>query len=244
MIDLFPTALYWEKAVGLHLQERLATSITKLYDERAYYVEKNPLKGRHWRKLGLYDSEGNHAYDKGKDSMEGVDGWKELRQIIHQHALKYFKEISDYMWIKQLEEYWPVQAWWSVFDEKDDYPWHHHSQYCLIGTYYLQHDEEHAPITFRSPINSLVTSSVPGVSKLNLEETLAPKTGDLMVWPAWLEHEVPGTDSYIYKKDDSQGLNKNYPDPDNVKYEKLRISITVCFLKPDIMLGYNNEKRK
>ena len=126
MIDLFPTALYWEKAVGLHLQERLATSITKLYDERAYYVEKNPLKGRHWRKLGLYDSEGNHAYDKGKDSMEGVEGWKELRQIIHQHALKYFKEISDYMWIKQLEEYWPVQAWWSVFDEKDDYPWHHH----------------------------------------------------------------------------------------------------------------------
>ena len=31
---------------------------------------------------------------------------------------------------------------------------------------------------------------------------------------------------------------------DNIKYGKLRISITVCFLKPDIMLGYNNEKQK
>ena len=122
MIDLFPTKLYWEKDIGLHLQERLATSITKIYEERAYYEEKNPLKGRNWRRLGLYDSDGNHVVDKGIDSMEGVDGWQELKQLIHQHGINYFKEMTDYMWIKQLEEFWHVQAWWSVFDETDDYP--------------------------------------------------------------------------------------------------------------------------
>lgn len=255
MIDLFPTLLYCEKDVALELQERLATSITKIYNERAYYEDENPIKGRVWRRLGLYDSKGNHISDKktgttwqekppGEVSMEGVDGWKELRQIVHKHAIEYFKEITDYPHIAQLEHYWPVQAWWSVFDEKDDYPWHYHSQYCMIGTYYVQHEPGHAPISFRSPINALVTNTIPGTSKVKLEETIFPKTGDLLIWPPWLEHEVPGKDSYLYKKNDIQGLNKFYRDPDNEEYGKLRISISVCFLKPDIMLGYMNEKRE
>ena len=245
MIDLFPTLVYWEKDIASHLQERLVTSITKLYNDKAYYLDGQPIKGRQWRKLGgVYDSEGNHSVDKGLDSMDGVDGWLELKEIVHQHAITYFKELTDYKWIDQLEETWPVQAWYSVFDEQDNYPWHHHAQYCLIGTYYVQHEEEHSPVALRAPLNSLITNTIPGTSKVPGEHVLEPKTGDLMIWPGWLEHEVPGADSYIYKKDDSTGRNKSYPDPDNDKYEKLRISITMCFLKPDIMLGYKNEYKK
>ena len=37
MIDLFPTKIYWEKDIATHLQERLSSSITKLYNDKAYY---------------------------------------------------------------------------------------------------------------------------------------------------------------------------------------------------------------
>ena len=69
-----------------------------------------------------------------------------------------------------------------------------------------------------------------GTKNVNLEETIQPKTGDLMVWPSWLEHQIPALDTKILNMSKAEDVNK---------YKHKRISITNGYVKPHAQFLYN-----
>jgi len=62
-----------------------------------------------------------------------------------------------------------------------------------------------------------------GTKATNLEETIQPETGDLIIWPAWLEHQVPSIEEKLLNHSTIHEINK---------YKEKRISITNCYVKP------------
>jgi uncharacterized protein (TIGR02466 family) len=83
-----------------------------------------------------------------------------------------------------------LSFWFSVYDKNDDHCLHTHPNTLIAGTYYPYADEHSAPIRFRSP--NLVTQmhSEPRIEPDGLFHNHHPSTGDMLFWPAWLEHEV------------------------------------------------------
>ena len=128
--------------------------------------------------------------------------------------------------LESLKEDWTHYSWWSCYAENDDYPWHHHANMFFTSCWFIHHDEKHAPLSFRNPLHSILNGCVPGDSKLKNEIVIKPEQGDLLIWPGWLEHEVPGPDAYIFYNKMEQGANKWQYDPDTIKYDQLRITLT------------------
>ena len=235
--DLFgiPIEHMTEDPLPLELRNRLRDSIIDIYNSREWWLEKEPERAKWWRQLSYFNEKGQHVSETGEDSMRGVDGWDEMKAIITPLAVKYFESISHYPYIDLLREHWHIYGWWMVCDEKQHLKYHHHAQHCVIGNYYVQKEPEHAPMKLKSPLDSLIISSTPGVSKIPSEVVLDGKTGDCIFWPGWVEHEVPGTDTLIYRKGEAQGGYIHNP---NNKYDKLRVTIVLCFVDPSLQFGY------
>ena len=217
------------------LRQRLLKSIVDIYESRESWLEKEPERAKWWRQLSYFNEKGQHTSEIGKDSMEGVDGWEEMKKIITPHAIKYFESITEYPYIDELKKFWHIYGWWMVCDEKQHLKYHHHAQHCVIGNYYVQKDPEHAPMKLKSPLDSLIVSATPGTSKIPSEVVLNGKTGDLLLWPGWIEHEVPGTDTLIYRTGEAQGGYIHNP---NDKYDRLRVTIVLCFVDPSLQFGF------
>ena len=85
--------------------------------------------------------------------------------------------------------------WFSIYQEGDSHCLHNHPGAAVAGTYYPYADEESVPIRYRHPAGNLVEMSEPKFT----HETWhfhRPTTGEMNVWPPWLEHQV-GTQSAV-----------------------------------------------
>lgn len=83
-----------------------------------------------------------------------------------------------------------VKWWYSVYREGDNHELHNHPQCTLAGTYYVFADEESSEIRYKSPY--AWTNMID--RELDDGEVFArykPETGDVLVWPPWLDHQVP-----------------------------------------------------
>lgn len=200
-------------------------------------IDALQLQKEHWdrqkSKVSVYTENGDHKFKLKQDPMEGVDGWQDLRKTIKGHVMDYltatqpidedFQSDQDRLLRETLDNYWHNYAWYTYFDETDSYSWHAHGQYYLVATYYVRAEEEHAPIQFKSPLSDMYTTWALGTKAINLEETIQPETGDLMIWPAWLEHQIPSIQEKMLNHSTIHEVNK---------YNNKRISITNCFVKP------------
>ena len=218
--------LYHVHNVCEHLIPDLQTSIEKIQEEKHDWERQRS-------KVSVYTKEGEHKFTLKQAPMEGVIGWQELRAVIKDHVMDFFEALHpvddtfhkdpDINLRDALRTFWHNYAWYTYFDETDSYSWHSHGQYYLIATYYVRADEEHAPIQFKSPMSDMYTSWGLGTKSVRLEETIQPKTGDLMIWPAWLEHQIPALDTTILNHSQAEDVNK---------YNAKRISITNGYVKP------------
>ena len=229
--------LYHVHNVCEHLIPNLQNSIEKLQEEKQDW-------DRQRSKLSIYTKDGQHKFQTKQDPMEGVEGWQELRSNIKDHVMNFyellhpidtnFQQGPDTILRKELRKFWHNYAWYSYFDENDSYSWHSHGQYYLIATYYVRADEEHAPLQFKSPMSDMYTAWAVGTKSVNLEETIQPKTGDLMIWPAWLEHQIPAVDTNLLNHSSIKDVNK---------YNAKRISITNGYVKPHAQFLHTQRKR-
>jgi len=230
--------ILYKENVALNLLEGLESDINNIYNSKQW----PGTRGKRLKKSSLYDESGNHkAYTK-EDPMEGVNDFPELYKIIHENAIEYMEQFRmPPIILESLKKRWHSLSWHTTMDEEDDYGWHAHNSYHLIVTYYVKRDEEHSPLLFKSPDADLFASWIPGDNIKGehnaLEQIFYPKPGDLMVWPAWLEHQVPGLN---FEAQQVIGEEKD-------KYKNNRISITTCFVKPGMQFTYqqeyNNEQR-
>ena len=87
-----------------------------------------------------------------------------------------------------------VQAWYNVYDEGIHHCWHDHGRSLLSGTIYINTDSDSSPFLIKSPYYPIIKGWVGGdgfVDRWKQEYKLIPKSGDLFIWPSWLEHSVP-----------------------------------------------------
>jgi uncharacterized protein (TIGR02466 family) len=74
---------------------------------------------------------------------------------------------------------------------------HAHSDCRLSGLMYLKVSELSSPIVFRDPrqyrhfIEYKTSSNTSAIQTFLPHINILPKVGDVLIWPSWLEHEVP-----------------------------------------------------
>ena len=80
-----------------------------------------------------------------------------------------------------------IESWTNVNNPGSSNRLHSHKAFDFVALYYIQ-GEGTGGLTFHNPANYLVDCSLnsPFVSR-NVYE---PKDGDLLIWPAWIPHEV------------------------------------------------------
>lgn len=245
---MFDIPIYHKSNVAQHLISSLQADIEDEHKRREYYLEDSEM-GKHYRKLSGYNADGTHAAATGLDPMVNISDFPELKRIVHTHALDYLQSLTNYPFTNILEKNWNTYSWWSCFEGGDSYSWHNHSQFFLIATYYVENNEEHSPIAFRNPIGNLLEAWLPGkMTGIETEKIIKPKTGDLIIWPAWLEHMVYNKTLWELEKNNAPdqkyhrggNFNKSVAgiDPINKEYDTIRKSITISYMKPAELFGY------
>lgn len=157
------------------------------------------------REQGSYTSYYDHQLNK--EIVEGLPHRAAMESAMTEISLEFLElrgaDISKYEQVKP----W---YWFSVYKSGAEHCLHVHPSTCVAGTYYPYADDNSAPIRFRNPNNTLISMSEPWAS--NDWYFHYPTTGDINVWPPWLEHQIRPKDS--------------------VPEEEARIAISFNFAKP------------
>lgn len=80
--------------------------------------------------------------------------------------------------------------WFSVYNSGDEHCLHVHPRSHVAGTYYPYADENSAPIRFRCPYSTALHMGEPHAASGKDYHFHYPKTGEINVWPPWLEHQI------------------------------------------------------
>lgn len=146
--------------------------------------------------------------DYNKEIVEGLPHREAMEAEMRMLSVQYLKMrgAPQRIWVDVKPYYW-----FSIYQEGDSHCLHNHPGAAVAGTYYPYADENSVPIRFRHPALNLIEMSEPRF-KAEHWHFHYPKTGDLNVWPPWLEHQI-GT----------QGP---------VDHDKARIAISFNFGKP------------
>ena len=86
-----------------------------------------------------------------------------------------------------------INIWFSEMTNGDEHQRHNHTNSVFSGIFYLSVPENNSPIIFFDPRDH--------EKYVRIEQTLDtsnyiihPKNGLCMIWPSWLEHQVPKND--------------------------------------------------
>jgi uncharacterized protein (TIGR02466 family) len=101
----------------------------------------------------------------------------------------------------QYETNWSLQAWPNINRRGDYHGLHNHPHCYLSGTYYVDVPNQEASnsnrkdlapgeISFYDPRAQANMTAVKNDPQIEAEYSILPKSGSLLVWPAWLHHFV------------------------------------------------------
>ena len=96
---------------------------------------------------------------------------------------------------------WSIQGWGNVNMKGDYHNLHNHPHSWLSGTYYINVPDQSDAEIYRSDLNPASISffdprpqanmnSIRGDNQVDPEHRVLPKSGDLLLWPAFLHHLV------------------------------------------------------
>lgn len=111
-----------------------------------------------------------------------------------------------------------VQLWFSEYLEGERHTLHNHPRAIVAGTYWPYADENSCDIRFRHPSSGMLLVAEPWAEQnnANLDRTgmdvihkFQPKTGMVVVWPAWMEHEI-GPQKKVEKEKSRLAISFNW----------------------------------
>ena len=119
-----------------------------------------------------------------------------LRQCIHKTAVDYCRRAGMDYTIK-----WSLQGWGNINRLGDYHDPHNHPYAYLSGTYYVRVPRARAPlqsradvrpgcITFYDPRGAVNMTAIKNDPQIELEFSIAPKPGTILLWPSFLMHFV------------------------------------------------------
>ena len=94
---------------------------------------------------------------------------------------------------------WSIQGWGNVNMKGDYHNLHNHPHSWLSGTYYINVPDQSDAEIYRSDLNPASISffdprpqanmnSIKGDKQVDAEYRVLPKSGDLLLWPAFIHH--------------------------------------------------------
>ena len=101
----------------------------------------------------------------------------------------------------QLPDNITINSFVSRMVEGEHHESHYHPGAILSGLFYLNVEENSAPILFEDPrvirpFNGMDWSDPNDLNEYNTYEvSYLPKAGDILIWEAWLKHRVPSNKS-------------------------------------------------
>jgi len=157
----------------------------------------------HGSYTSYYDADFNREITKNMPHREAMEA--EMTEM----AIDYLKmrQAPERIW-KGVKPWY----WFSVYQEGNSHTLHNHPGSAVAGTYYPYADENSVPIRFKHPSGNLIQMSEPKYGDQQCWHFHHPRTGDLNVWPPWLEHQI----------------GRQGP----VDHDKARIAISFNFGKP------------
>jgi uncharacterized protein (TIGR02466 family) len=112
---------------------------------------------------------------------------KELAQLLYK-AVDYYSQ-TDPLFPQKSKSYGKpeIDYWTNINEPHSKNSLHSHNSYHFVGCYYIQ-GEGTGDLVFHNSANLLqdCDPNSPFVSHI----AFTPKDGDLLVWPAWVAHEV------------------------------------------------------
>ena len=183
--QLFYSDLFTKNNVGTKKQRK------DLLD-KIYYLKKNNINSVDENNEGCFRS--TYEYDKELDWLRETirDFIVDISKFYIEHDKTYKDKIS------QEEQKVDMSFWTNVNEPGSINVLHSHKGESFACTYNLQ-TAGTGNLVFRNPANILndCNSKSPFVRYMSIE----PKDGDLLVWPAWIPHEVE------INKSDKQRIN-------------------------------------
>ena len=183
--QLFYCDLFTKKNVGTKKQRK------DLLD-KIYYLKKNNINSVDENNEGCFRS--THEYDKELDWLRKV-----IRDFVVEISEFYSNRDMIYKTrVKNQTQQCDLSIWTNVNEPGSINELHTHKGFSFACTYNLQ-TEGTGNLVFRNPANLLNDCDLksPFIRNYKIE----PKDGDLLVWPAWVPHEVE------INKSDKQRIN-------------------------------------
>lgn len=121
--------------------------------------------------------------------------YAEVHDMLEEAIQFYLKEDPAYKHVFT-DKIPTVDTWTNVNKPGSSNRIHSHKECAFVGLYYVQ-AEGTGELTFINPANYLsdCSSNSPGTSRMSF----IPKDGDLILWPAWVPHEVEVNKSNQYR---------------------------------------------
>ena len=160
---------------SLFVTPMLSTTVDLPHEQISKYLRERLHGDRDY--TSYYDADFNNALKENLPAREAMElAMKSAAQLYLDNIRYKCREHLDY--------------WFSVYREGDDHILHTHPKAVVAGTYYPYADENSAKIRYRHPAATTIMHALPDADQSGLFHTHYPKTGDMNLWPSWLEHEV------------------------------------------------------
>lgn len=148
--------------------------------------------------LSLLEEKGKHGF--AADGLVNIDGGEEIKKLVRQEMVQYCKDLgANEKFVYQKLNSTTGMNWWNVLARKEDwYPIHDHRNWFVSAVLYIQVNPGHQPTSFRSPLSGLMDSWFRPAGRVFGKDTKSCQeyeyygtTGDLIIFPPWLDHSVP-----------------------------------------------------
>lgn len=129
--------------------------------------------------------------------------WEELDSLM-------LAAVSNYCYINSIENVEITDSWYTIMNKGSRVHRHRHEGSVISGTLYIDIPDDSLGLAFVNPtipyrMNEFVNNSNPSNTYAHVETV---KTGDLLLFPSWLEHFVPPIN---YDNRISISFNTAYP---------------------------------
>jgi len=115
--------------------------------------------------------------------QEGMPGKDKLDEAIIEAGNEFVARTGR----KKFDEPPFMYYWCSVYNEGDYHGSHNHPNSLIAGTYWASAGDASSSLLMEAPWKSHIMHDNIPIGAFNYK----PNTGDMLVWPSWIDHRVP-----------------------------------------------------
>jgi uncharacterized protein (TIGR02466 family) len=181
--NLFPVKVY-TASYGSNI-EPLMSAVDPLLKEFDAISKNNQ---------GSMRGNGICSYNAKRD-LHKLTEFLDLVKFIEHHSQLYWQQLGyDLVYVPRVAE-----MWFNVYNKDSFIDIHNHAPIPLTASFYLQKENNIANISFENPIITLLKHQPYQINRDTyhtlFEEQINSKTGDLVIFPGWLNHKTINNNS-------------------------------------------------